>query len=64
MQYHKSPFGENNVEWCLHKINNIEFQTREIFKMNGKPKITIKTNKLILKAHICLLCDKKIWKRC
>ena len=29
--YYKSPFGQNNVEWFLIKINNIEFQMREFF---------------------------------
>ena len=41
--YYKSPFGRNNVEWFLNKINNIEFQMREFLKLNRKPKITIKS---------------------
>ena len=39
MGYYKSPFGQNNVEWFLTKINNIEFQMREFFKQNIKPKL-------------------------
>ena len=32
---------------------------REFFKQNLKPKITIKSDKLFLKADICWLCDNK-----
>ena len=59
MGYYKSPFGHNNVKWLLNKINNIEFQMREFFKQNLKPKITIISDKLFLKANICWLCDKE-----
>ena len=41
--YFKSPFGQNNVDWFLEKINNIEFQMRNFFKLNIKPKITNKS---------------------
>ena len=57
MGYYKSSFGENNVKWFLNKINNIEFQMSEYFRQNLKPKITIKSDKLFLKANICWLCD-------
>ena len=57
MDYYKSTFGENNVNWFLNKINNIEFQMSEFFKQNLKPKITIKSEKSFLKANICWLCD-------
>ena len=57
MDCYKSSFGENNVIWFLNKINNIEFQMSEFFKQNLKPKITIKSNKLFLKANLCWLCD-------
>ena len=57
MDYYKSTLGNNNVEWFLNKINNIEFQMSEFFKQNLKPKITIKTEKSFLKAKFCWLCD-------
>ena len=57
MDYYKSTFGENNVKWFLNKFNIIEFQMSEFFKQNLKPKITIKSNKLFLKANVCWLCD-------
>ena len=57
MDYYKSTFGENNVKWFLNKINNIEFQMSEFLKQNLKPKITIKSDKLFLKAKFCWLCD-------
>ena len=57
MDYHKKTFGDNNVNWFLNKINNIEFQMSEFFKQNLKPKITIKSDKLFLKAKFCWLCD-------
>ena len=57
MDYYKSTFGANNVKWFLNKINNIEFQMSEFFKQNLKPKITIKSEKLFLKAKFCWLCD-------
>ena len=57
MDYYKSTFGENNVKWFLNKVNIIEFQMSEFFKQNLKPKITIKSDKLFLKANICWLCD-------
>ena len=59
MGYHKSPFGENNVEWFLNENNNIEFQMREFFKLNRKPEITNKSENLFLKTNICSLSDKK-----
>ena len=55
--YYKSSFGENNVKWFLNKINNRDFQMSEFFKQNLKPKITIKSDKLFLKANLCWLCD-------
>ena len=57
MGYYKSTFGENNVKWFLNKINNTEFQMSEFFKQNLKPKITIKSDNLFLKANVCWLCD-------
>ena len=48
MGYYKSPFGQNNVEWFPNKINNIELQMREFFKMNRKTKITIKSENLFI----------------
>ena len=57
MDYYKSTFGENNVKWFLNKVNNLEFQMSEFFKQNLKPKITIKSDKLFLKANFCWLCD-------
>ena len=48
MGYYKSPFGQNNVEWFPNKINNIEFQMRDFFKMNRKPKITIESENLFI----------------
>ena len=57
MGYYKSTFGGNNVTWFLNKINSIEFQMSEFFKQNLKPKFTIKSEKLFLKADICWLCD-------
>ena len=60
MGYYKSHFGQNNISWFLNKINNIEFQMSEFFKLNRKPKKTIKSHKLFLKANFCWLCDKKI----
>ena len=44
MGYYKSPFGQNNISWFLYKINKIEFQMRKIFKLNRKPKKTIKSD--------------------
>ena len=57
MDYYKSSLGGNNVKWFLNKINNVEFQMKEFFKQNLKPKITIKSDKLFLKAKFCWLCD-------
>ena len=57
MGYYASTFGENNINWFLNKINNIEFHMSEFFKQNLKPKITTKSNKLFLKAKFCWLCD-------
>ena len=57
MGYYKSPFGKNNVEWFLNKINNIEFHMSEFFKQNLKPKITNKSENSFLKAKFCWLCD-------
>ena len=59
MGYYNSPFGQNNVEWFLSKINNIDFQMREFFKLNRKPKITNRSDKLFLKVNICWFCDKE-----
>ena len=59
MGYYKSPFGQNNIKRFLNKINNIEFQMREFLKQNRKPKITIKSDKLFFKTHICWLCDEQ-----
>ena len=39
------------------KITDIEFQMSEFLKQNLKPKITIESDKLFLKANICWLCD-------
>ena len=57
MDYYKSTFGVNNINWFLNNINNIEFQMSEFFKQNLKPKITIKSDKLFLKAKFCWLCE-------
>ena len=57
MGYYKSTFGVNNVKWFLNKVNNIEFQMSDIFKQKLKPKNTIKSDKLFLKAKFCCLCD-------
>ena len=57
MGYYKSTFGVNNVKWFLNKFNNIELQMSEFFKKNLKPKVTIKSDKLYLKAKFCWLCD-------
>ena len=57
--YYKSPFGLNNVEWFLNRVNNIEFQMSEFFKQNIKPRITMKSNNAFLKSKICWLCDNK-----
>ena len=57
MDYYKSTFGENIVKCFLNKVNNIEFQMSEFFKQNFKPKVTIKSDKLFLKAKFCWLCD-------
>ena len=57
MDYYKSTFGDNNVEWFINKINGIEFRMSEFFKQNLKPKITNKSEKSFLKAVICWLCD-------
>ena len=59
MEYYKRPFGENNVEWFLNEINNIEFQMREFFKLKRKHEITNKSENLFLKTIICSLSDKK-----
>ena len=37
MDYYKSPSGQNNVEWFLNKVNNVEFRKNKFFKQNGKP---------------------------
>ena len=57
LDYYKSSFGENNVKLFLNKVYNIKFQMSDFFKQNLKPKITIKSDKLFLKAKFCWLCD-------
>ena len=57
--YYKSPFGSNNVEWFLNRVNYIEFQMSEFFNQNLKPKIIEKSNNKFLKAKTCWLCDIK-----
>ena len=56
--YYKSPFGRNNVRWFLNKINNIEFQMRDFFKQNIKPKNYKEIREIVYKTNVCWLCDK------
>ena len=53
MGYYQSLFGQKKVNWFLNKIINIEFQMSEFFKLNRKPNVTNKSDKIILKAKIC-----------
>ena len=62
MGYYKSPFGQNNFEWFLNKINNIEFQMREFFKQNEKPKITTKSENLFIKKIFAVYVIKNLEK--
>ena len=55
LDYNKSSFGRNKNELFLNKINNIEDQIREFFKLNRKPKITNKTDELFVKLNVCWL---------
>ena len=59
MDYYKSLFGQNNAEWFLNRNNNIEFQMREVFKLNREHKITINSKNSFIKTNFCWLCDKK-----
>ena len=58
-EYYKSLFVQNNVEWFLIKSINLEFQMREVFKLDRKPKITNKSDKSFSKAKFCWLCDSE-----
>ena len=59
MDYSKSPFGQNNVDWFLKKVRNVEFQLKEFFELNKKTYNYNQIRQIILQVNICWLSDKK-----